>query len=328
MKAVLWTGYGGPEVLKLGEIEKPEISDNEILVKIVASTVSMGDCEMRGLNLPLAFKVPIRMYFGLFKPRKGILGQEFSGVVEKIGEKITRFKPGDEVFGQTGFSMGSYAQYIKINEKGMTAKKPGNISFNKAAALSLGGLESWYFLKNAGIGKGDNILIIGAGGSIGTIGIQLAKMLGVIVTGVDSDDKFDAMKSAGADFCINYKKDDYLNSGLKYSAVFDIVGKIPLKRGLNMLDDGGVYLHANPKISQMIFRAFLKKGKGKRIIFKSSNEDRKNLDELAGFASDGIIKPVIDRVIKLEEVAWAHEYVESGKKKGSLVISIDVKYIK
>jgi len=323
MKAVLWTGYGGPEVLKMGDIKRPEIKEKEILVKIKATTVTMGDCEMRGLNLPLAFRLPIRLYFGIRKPKNGVLGQEFSGIVEQVGSKVSKFKIGDEVFGQTGFSMGAYAEFMKINENGMVVKKPGNISFKEAAAISLGGLESWYFLKRTGLGKKDNVLIIGAGGSIGTIGIQLAKMLGATVAGVDSGDKFETMKTAGADSCIDYKTEDYLNSGLKYSAVFDVIGKNPLNKGMAMLKDGGVYLHTNPKVRQLLFRAFLKRGNGKQIIFNSSEKDITELDEIAGFAADGIIKPVVGKVMKLNEISSAHKFVESGMKKGSLVISIN-----
>ncbi|MDX1357593.1 MAG: alcohol dehydrogenase catalytic domain-containing protein, partial [Clostridia bacterium] len=156
MKAVLWTGYGGAEVLVPGEVEIPDIKENEILVKVKASTVTMGDCEMRGLKLPLAFTLPIRLYFGFLKPRMGILGQEFSGIVEKTGKKVSKFKPGDKIFGQTGFSMGAYAQYLKVKENAMIIKKPDNLSFEEAAAIPLGSLESWYFLKRAEVKKGDH----------------------------------------------------------------------------------------------------------------------------------------------------------------------------
>jgi len=260
---------------------------------------------------------------GVFKPRKGsALGQEFSGIVDTVGSNVTAFKEGDEVFGQTDFKMGAYAQYLKLPAKGMIAKKPPNISFEEAACVSLGGLESWYFLKEAKLKENNRILIIGAGGSIGTMGIQLAKILGAEVTGVDIGEKSETIKKAGADYFIDYTKEDYLNSGKTYDAILDVVGKTSLKRGLAILNEKGVYMQANPKTYQMLFKGLINPPQGKRIVFKRDEQAKRDLDELREFLEKGKIKPIIDKVMQLENVIEAHKYVEAGKKKGNLVLRV------
>ena len=325
MKAVIWTKYGKPDVLKLGNIDKPIIKDSEILVQVKATTVTMGDCEMRSLDLPLLFSIPLRFYLGFFKPKNSkTLGQEFAGVVAEIGRNVTRFKPGDEVFGQTSVEMGAYAQYMKLSEKSLITLKPKNISFQEAACTPLGGLESIYYINKANIKKGDRVLIVGAGGSIGTMGIQLLKMLGANVTGVDTGDKFEVMKNSGADIVIDFTKENYLESDLKYDAIFDVVGKNPLKKELRLLKSGGVYLHMNPKIRHMIFRSILG-GADKKIIIKVEEQKPDDLDYLADLLRKEKIKSVIDKIMPLDRIAEAHEYVEEGKKKGNLVITVEHK---
>ena len=322
MKAVIWTKYGTPDVLKIGKVEKPTPKDNEILMKVVATTVTLGDCEMRNLALPFAFKLPIMLFLGVFRPKKGnTLGQEFSGIVESIGKESTRVKVGDEIFGQTGITMGAYAQFLSIKENGIIAKKPSNISFEEAACVPLSGLEARYFTRKANIIKGGSVLVIGAGGSIGTMGIQLLKLGGAVVAGVDTHEKFDVMKEAGADRVIDYTKENYLERGEKYDVVFDVVGKIPLKRGLALLNPNGYYLHANPKISHILLNKWIG-GSKKNLIVKIDEQSQDDLDYLNGLLKTGKIKPIIDQIMPLERIAEAHEYVETGKKKGNLVIRV------
>ena len=323
MKAIAWTKYGDPDVLVVKEIQKPSFKDNEILIKVKATTVTLGDCEIRSMSLPLAFKLPIKLFLGFRKPRSATLGQEFSGIVESVGKSITRFSKGDEVFGQTGMSMGAYSQYMIVPENGIITKKPENISFEEATCVPLGGLEAWHFLKQSDIDKTSKVLVIGAGGSIGTMGIQLAKYLDANVTGIDREEKFSAMKQAGADNCIDYTKEDYMNSGVLYDAILDVVGKTPLRSGLRLLKEKGLYMHANPKVSQMLFKYFISKSSGKKIMIKVSEQSQNDLDVLKTMLEEGKIKPIIDKVMPLEEIVKAHKYVEAGHKKGNLVIRVN-----
>lgn len=324
MKAVIWTKYGAPDVLKIGEIQKPSPKDNEILIKVIATTVTLGDCEMRSLSLPIAFKLPIKLIFGITKPKNNTtLGQEFSGVVEDVGANVTRFKKGDEIFGQTDITMGAYSQYMTLKANGTIANKPKNMSFEQVACIPLGGLESQYYTNQLSAIKDGSVIVIGAGGSIGTMGIQLLKLLGYEVTGVDTSEKFKVMKEAGADNFIDYTKENYLQSGLKYDVVFDVVGKNPLNQSLELLKSDGVYLHANPKISHMLFKRFISNSKGKKIIIKGSAESQNGLEHLITLFNQGKINPIIDKVMSLDQIVKAHKYVEAGKKCGNLVIKIN-----
>ena len=323
MKKVIWTKYGDPGVLKIGEVEKPFPKDKEILIKVMATSVTLGDCEMRNLSLPVIFKIPLRLVIGIIKPRGFTLGQEFAGVVDEVGKDVTKFKIGDEIFGQTGVTMGAYSQYMTQSENSTISKKPSSISFEQAACVPLGGLESQHFIRLSGLVKGSKVLVIGAGGSIGTMGIQLFKLLGAEVTGVDIVEKFDAIKEAGADYLIDYTKQDYMSSGEMYDGILDVVGKTPLKKGLAILKNNGVYMHANPKISQILFRKFLSGSGNKRILVKIDEESKKDLDYLSELLKEGKIKPVIDKVLSLENIVEAHKYVEAGKKRGNLSIKVN-----
>jgi NADPH:quinone reductase-like Zn-dependent oxidoreductase len=222
MKAIIWTEYGPPEVLKLQEVEKPQPRNNEILIKIHASSVTMGDCEMRSLRLSPAIAFFMRIYNGINKPKRiTILGQDVAGIVETIGKDVRKFKEGDQIFGSTGFKMGAYAEYICLSDDSDLAIKPNNMTFEEAAALPLGGLNAIYFLKQAKIQKGQKILINGAGGSIGTYAVQIAKSSGATVTGVDSTDKLDMLRSIGVDRVIDYIQEDFTKKDEKYDVIFD-----------------------------------------------------------------------------------------------------------
>jgi len=256
MKAIVWTKYGAPQVLRLREVEKPSPKENEVLVKIHATTVTAGDCEMRRLELPLFLSTPMRIYNGLRAPKRiTILGQELSGEIEAAGANVKSFKPGDQVFGTTGFNLGGYAEYICLagdSEESALALKPVNMSFEEAAAVPFGGLESLHFLRQAHIQPGQKVLINGAGGSIGTFGVQLAKHYGAEVTAVDSADKLDMLLSIGADHVIDYREEDFTKSRKKYDVVFDVIGKSPFSGSIRALEEGGCFLMANPRISYML----------------------------------------------------------------------------
>src|SRR2546425_9050776 len=225
MKAIVCTKYGSPEVLRLGEAEKPTPKDSEVLIRVHAATVTKGDCELRSLKLPLLWKLVLRIGFGIRAPRKKILGQELAGEIELVGNAVTMFKKGDQVFANTGLHLGAYAEYDCLPEKGLIATKPANMSYEEAAAVPVGGLHALQYLRKANIQSGQKVLINGAGGSIGTVAVQLAKYYGAEVTGVDSTGKLDMLRSIGADHVIDFTREDFTKNREKHDVVFDMAGK-------------------------------------------------------------------------------------------------------
>ncbi|MHA2276603.1 MAG: NAD(P)-dependent alcohol dehydrogenase, partial [Candidatus Kariarchaeaceae archaeon] len=253
MKAIIFKKYGSPEVLEVQEVEQPKPKANEVLIKIHAATVTLGDCELRSMKFQVWWIRPlVRLGFGVFRPRRHILGQELAGTIEAVGEDVTKFKVGDEVFGPTGLGLGAYAEYKTLKETGAIIKKPKNMTFEETATIPTGGLNSLHFLRKANIQSGQRVLINGAGGSIGTYGVQIAKNYRAEVTAVDHADKFDMLKSIGADHVIDYMTADFTRNGETYDVIFDIVGKSPYRRSMRSLNKNGVYLLGNPKFNQMI----------------------------------------------------------------------------
>jgi NADPH:quinone reductase-like Zn-dependent oxidoreductase len=323
MKAVVCTKYGPPEVLQLKEVDKPVPKDNEVLVRIHATTVFAGDCELRGLKFPIFLQLLMRIGFGIRRPRKKILGQELAGEIEAVGKDVKRYKKGDQVFGTPGFGLGAYAEYKCLPEEGMVAIKPANASYEEAATVPVGGLEALHHLRKADIRKGQKALINGAGGSIGTFAVQLAKHFGAEVTVVDSTGKLDMLRSIGADHVIDYTKEDFTKSGEAYEVIFDVVGKSPFSRCEGSLKEKGIYVSANPGMSQMLRGSrTLKKG-SKKAIFETPEHKAEDLIFLKELIEAGKIKPVIDRTYPLEQIVKAHRYVDKGRKKGNVVITVE-----
>ena len=299
MKAIICTKYGPPNVLQLQNIEKPKPKKNEVLVKIHATSVSTGDCRIRGFNSPLLFWIPMRIILGFRKPRKPILGVELSGEIEDIGTDVTQFKKGDQVFALTELNLGGYAEYTCVHESGLIALKPTNVTYEEAAVIPFGGTSALHFLRKGQIKKGQRVLIYGASGSVGTAAVQLAKYFGATVTAICSSSNFDLVTALGADNVIDYMKEDFTKRGDHYDIIFDAVGKYNKSLCTDALMPNGKYVSVNG------------------MMAKVSKEDMNLLKQLAETEK---LKPVIDRTYRLEEIAEAHIYVEKGHKKGNVSI--------
>lgn len=324
MKAAILAKYGAPESFELREIDRPIPKDDEVLIKTYASTVTAGDCSIRRMDFPLLFKVILRIYLGIFKPRRLILGQELSGEIVEIGKDIKRFKVGDKIFGTTGFKFGGYAQYVSLKENsstGIIAIMPQNMTFEEAAGMPTGGLEALHFLSKGHLKKGDKLLINGAGGSIGTVAIQLGKYYGAEVTAIDSPDKIETLKLAGADYIIDYTREDFTENGQMYDAIFDVIGKSDYRRSMKSLNDKGSYLFADWKPAHKWLNRLKPKSGSKKVIFGGTEQNLKNLDFLRELIEKEKLFTVIDKIMSLDEIAEAHRYVEEGHKKGNLIIA-------
>jgi NADPH:quinone reductase-like Zn-dependent oxidoreductase len=329
MKAIIWTKYGSPDGLQLREVEKPTPKDNEVLVKIRAATASTPDTELRKLKLPLLFAIPLRFYFGFVKPtRITILGTEFAGEIADIGKEVTRYQPGDQVYGYTGLGMGTYAEYRCLPEKqsgmaGILARKPANLTYEQAAAVPFGGLEALHSLDRANIQRGQKVLIVGAGGSIGTYSVQLAKYYGAEVTGVDSGGKLEMLRSIGADHVVDYTRDDYTKNGQKYDVIMDTIGGSPFAGSVRSLNESGTYLNVNPKMIHRLQMGWTQGKSNKKLLSWEGSYTTENLLRLKELIEAGTIKPVIDRCYPLGQIAEAHRYVETDQKKGNVVITME-----
>jgi 2-desacetyl-2-hydroxyethyl bacteriochlorophyllide A dehydrogenase len=329
MKAIVWTRYGSPDGLQLREMDKPVPKENEVLIKIHATTVTAGDCEMRRLELPLMLSFPVRLYAGFLRPKRiPILGQELAGEVEQVGKDVNAFKAGDQVFGTTGLGFGAYAEYICLpgepdDTQGMLIAKPANLTFEEAAAVPTAGFEALHFLRKADIRPGKKVLIIGAGGSIGTFSVQLSRHFGAEVTGVDSTEKLDMLRSLGADHVIDYTIGDYTNTEETYDLIVDVVGKSSVSRRLKLLKTGGYYFLAYAGFSHMLLALWTSITSTRKLRIESSSQKREDLLFLKELIEAGKLKPVINRCYPLEKTAEAHRYAETGRKKGNIVITVE-----
>jgi NADPH:quinone reductase-like Zn-dependent oxidoreductase len=327
MKAIVWTKYGPPDVLQLEEVVQPTPKDNEVLIRICATTVTAGDSEMRRLKFPVLFRLLIQIYNGFRKPKKiTILGQEFAGEIEAVGKDVKLFKKGDQVFATTGLGFGAYAEYICLPEEpklGVLASKPVNMTYEEAAAVPTAGLEALHFLRRGNIQSGQKVLIIGAGGSIGTFAVQLARYFGAEVTGVDSAGKLDMLRSIGADHVIDYTQEDFTKSSKSYDVIFDVMGKGSFSGSVRSLKQNGRYLLGNPGLSQMIRGRWTSMRSSKSVITGAASQKTEDLLFLKELIETGKIKPVIDRCYPLEQIAEAHRYVDTGQKIGNVVISVE-----
>jgi NADPH:quinone reductase-like Zn-dependent oxidoreductase len=330
MKAIVYTEYGTPDVLQLKEVVKPAPKDNEVLIRIHATPVNFGDILARDFksvtprkfNMPIFFWLPAGLAFGFNKPKKHILGSEFAGEVEAVGTAVTRFKPGDQVFGYRGQNMGAYAEYLCMPEDGVLAIKPANLTFTEAAAIPYGAFYALNMLKKANVQPGQKILINGASGGIGSAAAQLAKShFGAHVTGVCSTPRVAYVKSLGADKVIDYTREDFTRNGETYDAIFDVLGKSSFARCKNSLKPGGLLLFVSFKTKHLLQMLWTSIRGDKRVICALLPEKAEDLLLVKELVEAGKIKAIIDKCYPLEQAAEAHRYVEAGQKAGSVVIT-------
>lgn len=319
MKAIVYKEYGSPEVLQLKDIEKPIPKNNEILIKIKATAVNSGDVRLRKAD-PFA----VRLFFGFMKPKINILGGIFSGKIESIGSEVQRFKVGDEVFGHTDMSFGTYAAYKCFPENGSIALKPATLTHNEAAVIPFGGVTALHFLKKADIKLGQKVLIFGASGAVGSAAVQLAKHYGAIVTGVCSTSNMDLVKSLGADKVIDYTKEDFTKNGETYDVIFDSVNKMSVSNSLDSLKIYGTLILSAAGLSETLQGAWMSMTSDKKIKMLTGmvSHNADDINYLKTLIETGQLKPVIDRTYSLEQIAEAHTYVEKGHKKGNVVITL------
>jgi len=323
MKAVVYEKYGSPDVLELKEVEKPAPRDNEVLIKVHATTVTSGDCRIRALNVPVGFGLISRLVFGVFRPKQQILGSELSGEIEAVGKDVSKFKPGDPVFAMGGFGMSCYVEYKAMPADGLVVLKPANLSFEEAAAIPFGGTTVLDFFRRGKIQHGEKALINGASGGVGTAAVQLARHFGAEVTGVCSTANLELVKSLGADKVIDYTKEDFTENGETYDIIVDTVGTAPFSRCKGSLTGKGRLLLVLGGLPDMLQAPWVSMTSSKKVIAGPAAERAEDLHFLAKLADAGEFKPVIDRRYPLEQIAEAHRYVEKGHKKGNVVITVE-----
>lgn len=318
MKAIVSTKYGSPEVLEILDLPKPTPQDNEIVIRMKASSVSSGDARIRRAD-----PFMIRLFFGMFKPKKGIFGAVVAGEVEAVGKNVTKFEIGDKVYGGSGMKLGAHAEYIALDENAAINKMPNNVSFEEAAAIPFGGTASLHFLSEAKIQPGESVLVIGASGALGTSAIQLAKEMGAEVTGVCSTDNVDLVLELGADHVIDYKKADYTKMGVKYDVILETIGKTELSDNLKTLKPTGRLMMASADVCTMIRGGIAGKFGKKTVQSGVIKETAENIEYLTSLVEANKLKPVIDSTYAMENIRLAHQRVDTGRKVGNVIVKFN-----
>mgnify|MGYP000429739685 FL=1 len=323
MKAIVYERYGPPEVLELMEVAKPTPKHNEVLIKTHATTVTSADWRVRSLEVPLGFRLIVRLVFGISKPKQPILGSELAGVIESIGKDVAKFKVGDQVFAFSDASMGCHAEYKCMPQEGAVVLKPPSLSYGEAAALSFGGTTALDFLRRGKLHSGEKVLVNGASGGVGTAAVQLAKYFGADVTGVCSTANMELVRSLGARHVIDYTKEDFTQNGETYDVIMDTVGTAPFSRSKDSLKAGGRLLMVLAGLPDMLRIPWVSVTSSKKVIAGPVAVRAEDLRFLAGLAEAGEFRPVIDRRYPFEQIAQAHSYVDTGRKKGNVIITLE-----
>ena len=324
MRAITYSQYGPPEVLTLSELPEPVPAENELKIRVRAVEATKSDCEMRSFRYPVKwFWLPMRISMGIRRPKRPVLGFYFSGEVVAVGSRVTRFSPGDAVFGSSQLRLGAYAEYLTVPARYPIAAKPVGMTFTEAAAVPLGGLNALHFMRLARITPGTSLLINGAGGSIGTHAIQIARAAGAVVTVVDRGDKEAALRRFGASHFIDYQTTDFTQGGDRFDAIFDMVPGSSYSACLRVLNDGGRYLCGNPRFSTMLRTPFTNRFTNRKVSFAFAPETAKALTELTGMVDAGTLGPIVDRTYRLDQAADAHRQVEAEARTGAVVIEVD-----
>ena len=322
MKAAVYRKFGGPKVVKIEEVPKPSPKNDEVLIKVRAATVSVADHRVRSRDLPKGLWYFAPLALGVFAPRKKILGMDVAGVVEAVGKNVTIFKPGDEIIALTGEKFGGHAEYVCIPENGPITLKPENMTFEGAVTLVFGGLTANEFLNRVSIKKGDEILVNGASGAVGTAVIQLAKHFGAEVTGVCSGGNAELVRSLGADHVIDYTKEDFTKNGKTYEVIVECVGNAPFARVNSSIKPGGALLLVIADLKGLIWASRNSKKSGKLVTASNWKPSAEDLAYLVKLAEEGEYQAVIDRTYEFGEIVEAHRYVDTGRKKGNVVLRI------
>jgi NADPH:quinone reductase-like Zn-dependent oxidoreductase len=322
MKAVVYEKYGSPDVLEIKELAKPTPKDNEILVKVYATTVTVADVRSRSFTVPPSFWLPARIALGFRKPKKAVLGMELAGEIEAVGKDVARFKKGDQVFAATLINFGAYAEYKCLPENAAVSVKPNNITFEEAAALPIGARTALHYLRKANIQPGQKVLVYGASGSVGTYAVQLAKYFGAEVTGVCSTANVELVKSLGADKVIDYTVEDFSDEGETYDIIFEAVDKSSFSACMRVLKEDGIYLNVTVPIPGLRMLWAKMTSSKKLMLGENPPEEAEDLSFLKKLVEAGEIKPVIDRCYPLEQIVNAHRYVDKGHKKGNVAITV------
>jgi len=324
MKAVVYETYGSPDVLHVKEVERPVPKDDEVLIKVHAAEVTKADCEMRSFNFQVKwFWLPLRFALGLTKPKKQVLGVYFAGEVESVGKDVSKFKKGNQVFGSTRLRLGAHGEYVCLPANYTLVPKPYNMNLAEAAGVPLGGLNALHFLRKANIQAGEKILINGAGGSIGSFGVQIAKAMGAEVTAVDHGTKEGMLRRLGADHFLDYTKGDFTESGRTYDVIFSMVAQTSYSKCIKTLNSRGRYVMANPRMSDMLRSLLTSIFTDKNAIFVFAGEKEEELLFLKEMIEAGKIKSVVDKIYSYEQAAEAHRRVETEQRLGAVLISAE-----
>lgn len=323
VKAVIYSRYGGPEVLHLADVATPVPGDQDVLIRVRAAEAAKTDCELRSFQYSVKwFWLPLRIAIGIRRPRRRILGIYFAGEVAAVGGRVASFAPGDQVYGTTGLRLGAYGEYVVVPERAAIAPKPRNMTFAEAAAVPLGGLNALHFMRRARIKPGEQVLINGAGGSIGAHAVQIAHSMGAQVTAVDHRIKEDLVRRLGASDFIDYTIDDITTARRRFDVIFDMVPGSPYRRLIGMLQPGGRYLNGNPRLSVLVRSVLTTRLTGKTVTVAPAPETKPALATLTEMIEAGTIRPIVDQVYPMADVAAAHRRVETEQRLGAVVITI------